>query len=109
MATVVRLQDGEGWTPRNVHQSVFALGTICYRLLASEQPASSAIQRACAEYAGKEALKGPARLARSCRATADSVRSAVGSVRPPANDRQAGEKRSRPRHRFEAAPKLCRR
>ena len=58
MATVVRLQDGEGWTPRNVHQSEMMLGTICYRLLASEQLALSAIQRACLEYAGKEALKG---------------------------------------------------
>ena len=58
MATVVRLQDGEGWTPRNVHQSILVLGTICYRLLASEQLALSAIQRACLEYAGKEALKG---------------------------------------------------
>ena len=46
MATVVRLQDGEGWTPRKVHQSVLALSTICYRLLASEQHASAAIQRA---------------------------------------------------------------
>lgn len=53
-----RLQDGEGWTPRNVHQSILMLGTICYRLLASEQYAPSAIQRACVEYAGKEALKG---------------------------------------------------
>jgi len=40
MATVVRLQDGEGWTPRNVHQSVLRLGTICYRPLAPEQHAA---------------------------------------------------------------------
>lgn len=58
MATVVRLQDGEGWTPRNVHQSILLLGTICYRPLASEQVTLSAIQRACVEYAGKEVLKG---------------------------------------------------
>lgn len=91
MATVVRLQDGEGWTPRSVHQSASMLCTICYRLLASEQHASSAIQRICTEYAGEEALKGPARLASFCKATADSVRSAVGSVRLSANHRQAAE------------------
>lgn len=55
MATVVRLQDGEGWTPRNIHQSVLMLGTICHRLLASEQHGGSAIQRACIKYAGEEA------------------------------------------------------
>ncbi|KAF2622583.1 hypothetical protein BU25DRAFT_480274 [Macroventuria anomochaeta] len=58
MATVVRLQDGEGWTPRSVHQSILVMGSICYRLLASEQPTPLAIQRACVKYAGKEALKG---------------------------------------------------
>lgn len=57
MATVVRLQDGEGWTPRDIHQSVLPLRTICYRLLASEQQATAAIQKAAFECAGKEALK----------------------------------------------------
>jgi len=47
-----------GWPPRSIHQSVLVLGTICYRPLASEQLAPSAIQRACVGYAGKEALKG---------------------------------------------------
>lgn len=31
-----RLQDGEGWTPRRLHQSILATSTICYRPLASE-------------------------------------------------------------------------
>lgn len=56
MATVVRLQDGEGWTPRNVRQSILCMGAIYYRLLASEQPTPSATERACVEHDGKEAL-----------------------------------------------------
>ena len=106
MATVVRLQDGEGWTPRNVHQSEMMLGTICYRLLAPEQPTASSHSESLNGVRWEGSAQGPVRLTGFCKATADSVRAAA---MPPTNGQQAGARRSRPRHRFEAAPKLCRR
>ena len=41
-------------------------------------------------------VQGPARLVSVCKATADSVRSSVGSVRPRTNDQRADAQRSRP-------------
>jgi hypothetical protein len=99
MSTVVRLQDGEGWTLRNVHQSILILGTICYRLLASEQLTPLAIQRACVEYAGKEALKGLLGWRPSAKLPLIASGPPWASVSPLTNDQRAGGQRSRPRHR----------
>jgi hypothetical protein len=90
------MQDGEGWTPRDIHQSVGVAGTIYYRPLASEQPTPPANKRAC-RASSVEAFKRPARLVSFCKATADSVRSSVGNLRPWTNDQRADARRSRPR------------
>jgi hypothetical protein len=41
------LQDGEGWTPRYIHQSILVLLSISYRALTSEELTSPAIERPC--------------------------------------------------------------
>jgi hypothetical protein len=107
------LQDGEGWTPRYIHQSILVQCKIDYRPLASEVLTSLATERACLDPFGGMALGWLARLASFCRATAasaDSVRSATGNVSRPTNDRRARRQRSRPSRsvcRYEAASKLC--
>ncbi|KAH8710066.1 hypothetical protein GQ44DRAFT_440594 [Phaeosphaeriaceae sp. PMI808] len=42
-----RLQDGEGWTPRYIHEWEKGKVTIYYWALASEELTCSAIERAC--------------------------------------------------------------
>jgi hypothetical protein len=77
-----RLQDGEGWTPLDIHQSILVQPTIYYRPLVSEVLAPPAIERACHDPSGVVAFMGLARLASFCRATAaiaDSVRSTLAA------------------------------
>jgi hypothetical protein len=77
-----RLQDGEGWTPLDIHQSILVQPTIFHRPLASEELTSPAIERACLDPSGGGRVHGRARLASFCRATAaiaDSVRSTLAA------------------------------
>lgn len=52
------LQDGEGWTPPRLDQSILMFSTIYYRPLASEQLTPPAIEGACLEPSGVKAFKG---------------------------------------------------
>jgi hypothetical protein len=73
-----RLQDGEGWTPLDIHQSILVKPTIYYRPLASEQLTSPAIERACREAPGVVAFMGLLGW-RATAAIADSVRSTLAA------------------------------
>lgn len=48
-----RLQNGEGWTPLYIHQSILIMHTICHRALVSEVLTSPAIERACLDTSGE--------------------------------------------------------
>jgi hypothetical protein len=109
-----RLQDGEGWTPPVVHQSILVELAIYYRPLASEQLTPVATDRACLEPSGVVAFMALL----GWRASAEPLLPSLiasgphGSMSLPTNDRCARPQRSRPSRSIcprEAAPKLCRR
>jgi hypothetical protein len=52
------LQDGEGWKPQCIHQSILVMGTIDYRPLASEVLMATTTERACLEPPGVIAFEG---------------------------------------------------
>jgi hypothetical protein len=52
------LQDGEGWKPQSIHQSILVVGTIDYRPLASEVLMATATEGACLEPPGAIAFEG---------------------------------------------------
>jgi hypothetical protein len=90
------LQDGEGWKPQSVHQSILLVGTIYHRPLGSEVLGALANERRRVEPPGAIAFRGRARLASFCKATAAIADSVRASVRPRTNDQRARAERSRP-------------
>lgn len=109
------LHDGEGWTPRKVHQWERQGTPICYRPLRSEQLVQISHSEAVTSGRGEgKAFNGRWLGARSCTASAraaDSVRSSTCRGREGfrANDGTQAALRSRPRRRSIEASRRRRR
>ncbi|EAT84953.1 hypothetical protein SNOG_07487 [Parastagonospora nodorum SN15] len=99
------LQDGEGWTPRCIHQSILVQGPICYRPLVSEVLTSPATERACLEPSGVVAFEGLLGWQPTA-AIADSVRSGTDRLRKPTNDRRA-EQATEPTEQISVPLRSC--